>query len=123
MSMHDQFLEGLLQTPDDRTLRRVYADWCEDNDQPDCAECLRWMASANKRPFRGSTNTVTWFNAETIAPEQGDEESDLPDAVFRMLEGGLEVAHHRAFASLTEAERAIQGAWVKARKVGWAPGD
>ena len=52
MSMHDQFLADLLQTPDDRMLRGVYADWCEDNDLSECAACLRWMASANKRPLR-----------------------------------------------------------------------
>jgi len=121
MSMHDQFLADLLRTPDDRTLRRVYADWCEDNDLMDFAECLRWMASANKRPQRGSTGTGTWFNADTIASGLGDEESDLPGGLFRWIEGGNEYANHRAFASLPDAERAVLAAWVKATKAGWSP--
>jgi uncharacterized protein (TIGR02996 family) len=121
MSMHEQFLSDLLDTPDDRTLRGVYADWCEDNDQPEAAECLRWMAAAGKRPMRGSTGVGVWFNGDTIAKGLGDEESDLPDALYRRLEGGGEFVNHRAFGSLPEAERAIQAAWVKARKAGWTP--
>ena len=121
MSLHEQFLADLLRTPDDRTLRRVYADWCEDNDLPECAECLRWMASANKRPLRGSTGGGTWFDGDTIASGLGDEESDLPDALYRCVQGGGEFCNHRTFDSLSEAERALQAAWAKARKAGWTP--
>ena len=120
MSMHEQFLADLLETPDDRMLRRVYADWCEDNELLEIAECLRWMASANKRPMRGSTGTGTWFDADTIGSGLGDEASDLPDGLYRCLEG-TEFGNHRTFGSLPEAERAIQSAWVKARKAGWNP--
>ena len=119
--MHEQFLADLLETPDDRTLRGVYADWCEDNDLPEAAECLRWMAAAGKRPMRGSTGIGVWFNGDTIAKGLGDEESDLPDGLYRRLEGGGEFVNHRTFGSLPEAERAIQTAWVKARKAGWTP--
>ena len=121
MSMHDQFLADLLLTPDDRFLRGVYADWCEVNDLSETAECLRWMASANKRPMRGSTATGTWFNAQTIATGLGDEASDLPDGLYRCIEGGGEFCNHRTFDTLSNAERAIQLAWTKAKKAGWTP--
>ena len=121
MSMHEPFLADLLQTPEDWTLRRVYADWCEDNDLLECAACLRWMASARKRPQRGSTGTGTWFDAQGVSAGLGDESSDLPRELFRRLKGGNKVGHHRTFASLPEAERAVQAAWVKARKAGWSP--
>ena len=121
MSMHEQFLADLLLTPDDRMLRGVYADWCEDNDLPDHAECLRWMAAKNKRPLRGSTSTGTWFDGNAIAAGLGDEESDLPDALYRCIEGGCEFCNHRTFDTLPDAERALLAAWGKARKAGWTP--
>ena len=121
MSMHEQFLADLLLTPDDRMLRGIYADWCEDNDLPEFAECLRWMAAQNKRPLRGSAGTGTWFDADTIVAGLGDEESDLPDALFRWIEGGVEFRNHRRFDSLPDAECAVLAAWGKARKAGWIP--
>ena len=121
MRMHEQFLADLLQTPDDRMLRGVYADWCEDTDFPDSAACLRWMVSANKRPLRGSTGAGTWFDGGAIAEGLGDEESDLPHELFRRLEGGGQFGNHRTFASLPDAERGVQAAWANARKAGWTP--
>ena len=121
MSMHERFLADLLETPDDRALRGVYADWCEDNELTELAECLRWMAAGGKRPMRGSTGAGTWFNGDAIAPDLGDEESDLPEGLYRRLEGGGEYVNHRTFGSLPEAERAVQAAWAKARKAGWTP--
>ena len=71
--------------------------------------------------MRGSTGACIWFNGDMIAADLGDEESDLPEGLYNRLEGGGEYVNHRTFASLPEAERAIQAAWVKARKAGWKP--
>jgi hypothetical protein len=119
MSILDQFLNDLAGAPEDWALRGVLADWAEDNNRPQLAECLRWMIRRQKRPYHGSSGGGTWFNAETIAEGLGDPESDIPAAVFTLLEGGNEVANHKSFATLRAAEEAFQAAWVKAREEGW----
>jgi hypothetical protein len=121
MSILEQFLEDLAKAPEDWKLRGVVADWAEDNHRPELAECLRWMIRKRKRPYPGATGRATWFNAETVAPDLGDPESDIPSAVFVLLEGGQEIAHHKAFPSSRAAEESFQDAWAKARARGWAP--
>jgi hypothetical protein len=121
MSILDQFLADLAKQPEDWSLRGVIADWAEDNNRPQLAECLRWMAGKRKRPYQGSAGSWAWFNAETIADGLGDPESDIPSAVFAMMEGGDEIANHRSFATFRAAEESFQQAWVKARTSGWKP--
>jgi hypothetical protein len=121
MSILDQFLQDLADKPDDWNLRGVVADWAEDNNRPDLAECLRWMIKHNKRPYPSSSGGATWFNAETISTGLGDPESDIPAALFGLLQGGQEVAHHKSFPSLRAAEESFQAAWTAARARGWSP--
>ena len=121
MSILDQLLKDLSGSPDDWSLRGVIADWAEDNNRPQLAECLRWMIRQNKRPYHGSSGGGTWFNEDTIAEGLGDPESDIPAEVFTRLEGGNEVANHKTFATLRAAEESFQEAWVKARAEGWKP--
>jgi uncharacterized protein (TIGR02996 family) len=121
MSILDQFLNDVAATPEDWSLRGVLADWAEDNNRPQLAECLRWMIRRHKRPYHGSSGGGTWFNADTIAQGLGDPESDIPAAVFMLLEGGNEVANHKSFTTLRAAEEAFQLAWVKAMENGWKP--
>lgn len=121
MSMIDAFLDDLSRTPDDWSLRGVFADWCEDNRQADTAACLRWMVAHHKRPYHGSSGRGTWFNADTIAPDLGDPESDIPGPLFDQLPGGKPVANHKAYPSFREAEVAFHQAWREARERGWNP--
>jgi hypothetical protein len=121
MTILDQFLEELGQGPDDWKLRGIVADWAEDNNRPELAECLRWMVRLRKRPYHSTAGGATWFNVETIAEGLGDPESDIPAAVFAILEGGKEIANHKSFPSLRAAEEAFQAAWAKARAQGWGP--
>ena len=121
MGLPKQFIEGLARAPDDWQLRGVFADWCEENDWPGLAACLRWMARRRKRPYRGTAERATWFNADTISSGLGDPESDIPGAVYALLEGGEVVANHTAYPSLRQAEEAFYYAWQKARAGGWDP--
>jgi hypothetical protein len=121
MSILDQFLEDMARAPEDWNLRGVVADWAEDNQRPDLAECLRWMVRAHKRPYHGASGGATWFNAETVAEGLGDPESDIPAVLFKLLEDGKEVANHKSFPSLRAAEEAFQAAWAAARTRGWSP--
>ena len=122
MSILHQLLTDLAAAPEDWRLRGVLADWYEDNGQPQHAECLRWMVAQRKRPYPGSANRATWFNADTISSGLGDPESDVPGAVYDRLEGGKEVANHKTFKSTRDAEEAFHRAWAGARQGGWAPG-
>src|SRR5262245_12277078 len=98
MSLPRQFVEGLALSPDD------WADWCVENDVQGVAACLRWMVHRQKRPYRGSAGRGTWFNADTIMSGLGDPESDIPGAVFGLLDGGQLVANHKAYTTLAKAE-------------------
>jgi hypothetical protein len=121
MSILDQFMKDLAGAPEDWSLRGVIADWAEDNNRPQLAECLRWMIRQHKRPYHGSSGGGTWFNEDTIAEGLGDPESDIPAEVFTRLEGGNEVANHKTFLTLRAAEESFQEAWLKARGEGWKP--
>ncbi len=121
MLLPRQFVEGLAESPDDWALRNVFADWCAENDRQGVAACLLWMVRRKKRPYRGSGGRGTWFNADTISPGLGDPESDIPAAVFGLLEGGQAVANHKAYSTLAKAEEAFYAAWQRAREGGWDP--
>jgi uncharacterized protein (TIGR02996 family) len=121
MSTRDQLLADLCRAPEDWKLRGVLADWCEDNDHAEAAACLRWMIRHQKRPYHGAPRGATWFNADTISPGLGDPQSDLPGELFERLEGGKEVAHHKSFTTVRDAEESILAAWASARQAGWRP--
>src|SRR5262249_35900394 len=121
MSVRDQLLDDLCRKPEDWKLRNVLADWYEDNNHPEEAACLRWMLENKKRPYHGSSPSASWFNADTVSPGLGDPESDVPGALFELLEGGKQTANHKTFADLKSAEEAFVAAWLKARKGGWKP--
>jgi uncharacterized protein (TIGR02996 family) len=123
MSIHQQLLADVAAAPEDWKLREVLADWYEDNSQPHCAECLRWMVRHKKRPYVGSQARATWFNADTISTGLGDPESDVPGPVYDRLEGGKQVANHKTFKSTRDAEEAFHQAWAGARQGGWSPGE
>ncbi len=116
MTILDHFLQDLAKTPSDWDFLGLVADWAEDNDQPYLAECLRWMIRQRKRPNLDVSGTGTWFNAETIPEGLGDPESDVPAVLYKLLEGGNEIAHHKMFPTVREAEKALLMAWVKAPK-------
>jgi len=123
MSTREQLLADLCSAPENWELRGVLADWCEDNDLSEQAACLRWMIRHHKRPYHGTQQRATWFNADTIAPGLGDPESDLPGELFRLLEGGKEIANHKSYDTLREAEESLLAAWSKARQSGWKPAE
>lgn len=121
MSILNQLLEDLARAPEDWRLRGVIADWFEDNHRPEEAECLRWMFRHQKRPHSGSADRASWFNEATISEGLGDPASDIPGPVFVQLIGGREVANHKSFDGMLQAEAAFRAAWVRARAGGWSP--
>lgn len=119
-SVYLQLLKDIEDCPEDWGCRLILADWADWADYIDkrsMAECLRWMVRNHKRPYHSepspAAETWTWFNADTIAEGLSDPLSDIPGELYRVLEGGKEIAHHKVFATSLEAEEAIYAAWTK----------
>ena len=72
------------------------------------------MIGHHKRPYNREVRKATWFNADTIPSGLGDPESDIPGLLFRLLEGGREVANHKIYGTVREAEEAFLTAWQQA---------
>src|SRR5262245_29400774 len=65
----DALYKALDDKPDDQVTIRALADWYEEHDNQDAAECLRWTAEEKKHPFlykkRGggvSVSCKTWHD-------------------------------------------------------------
>jgi hypothetical protein len=102
-------------------LRNIFADWLEDNNEHDASECVRFTAAERKWPYSHAAATAeqsvaaAWFNAGKITAGMGHESSDLPEDLYKALEGGKEIANHRLYPSLREAEEALVASWKKVR--------
>jgi hypothetical protein len=121
--MLDAFYDELADNPDDWAVRGLLADWCEDNNLAQWAECLRWMIRHRKRPHRSSGSLgFTWFNADKL-PDMvtEDPESNIPGKVWDLLDHGQQAARHKAYPTLRAAEEDFYAAWEKARSRGWKP--
>lgn len=89
----EMFWESLNREPACMTLRAAVADWLEENDDPDGAECLRWSIEKGRVPF---DTGWTCFDKDIH-----DIPAALYDAAYGMIEGDLMgVGHHKAFIRL-----------------------
>jgi hypothetical protein len=122
-AMLDVFYDELARKPDDWAVRGLLADWCEDNNLPQWAECLRWMIRHRKRPYRSSGRLgFTWFNADKLPDVvKDDPESNIPGKVWDLLAHGQQAASHKSYPTLRAAEEDFYDAWAKARSGGWKP--
>jgi hypothetical protein len=124
MTTLDTLYESLAQCPNERPdwqARSILGDWYEEAGQQHAADCIRWMIRQKKRPYRSTTGTYHWFNAErgTTNPPQ-DPESDIPEAVYSKMQGreGLEKVF-RDYDTLRAADEDFHAGWHKAREQGW----
>lgn len=119
--MIENLLASLEKHPADWELRRVIADWYEENGELTESFCFRWTADNEKRPysFEGKPDFV-WFNADGISPEiaNADTGSDIPKVVFNLLKNGEEIANHKGYASFADAEKELHLALLEAKKQG-----
>lgn len=107
-------------------LRRVLADALEDEKSYEQAEAHRWLVENQKRPYLSPSDTnglkYCWFNQATISRGLGDEESDIPESIYKCLKGmGQEVANHKKYQTWRAAEDDFVKAWLEARAAGWSP--
>lgn len=91
--------------------RRVYADALEEAGQHDAAVAQWWMASRRKRPCLTWRDLAAWFDGSRPHPDGLDPFSDLPEPLFRLLEGpeAKEAVHvrFREYPSDAAAEDAL----------------
>jgi hypothetical protein len=123
MTTPDSLYEGLTRAPNDWQLRAVLADWYEEAGQQHVADCLRWMVEHRKRPYRSTSGTYHWFNADRVTLAS-DPESDIPEAVYLQMQGGegLETIF-RDYGDLRSADEDFYRAWHQARQQGWSSDD
>lgn len=99
---------------------KIAADWYEDNGNTVASEGLRWRFNNNKRPYL-TKSLAMWFNEDAVQGlDLGDPESDLPQAVYRLLLGHT-VSNHKVYQSAEQAEQDFVEAWVKAVSEGFKP--
>src|ERR1700727_364840 len=76
----------------------VAADWFDDNNKPEIANCLRWCSENKKRPQYGRGRyyyDFTWWNSQVWGNNQGrknrpemNPKSDIPADIFVHLKSG-----------------------------------
>jgi uncharacterized protein (TIGR02996 family) len=77
------FLAAIRANPEDDLTRLVYADWLEENGEPDRAYLIRWQIS-NGVPFTRDAQFGRWRNPSKVGVDVGDL-----SAVFRGLNAFL----------------------------------
>lgn len=93
--------------------RNVLADYLEECGFPEESACQRYLAKNNLRPYSSdkSDKAFIWFSVKVREDSIGDADSDLPDVLFDLLEGGTKIARHRVYKTAKEAEQAVVDAW------------
>src|SRR5262245_38548906 len=64
--MSDYLLAAIAEQPDDDLARLVYADWLDDNGQPDRAHFVRLQMDAEKQPPRSPRAGELTAEAENV---------------------------------------------------------
>jgi uncharacterized protein (TIGR02996 family) len=118
---------ALSASPDDRITFLALADWYEDHDQPDEAECLRWLVKTARRPYQYfEANPLRyhheswaegwyWWTTERAAEVWGyPENCQLPFAVWDRLDHtfAYNPITFKEYATVRDAYEAVLEAWV-----------
>jgi hypothetical protein len=123
VDIYAKLLEDMVKDMDNWKLRSIIADWFEDQGRMLEAECYRWTVLNRKRPYNSadSGTNYTWFNKDAIVDNLGDPESDIPESLYKHMVGGKELANHKSYSSIAEAEQAFIDAYKVAISKGWNP--
>ncbi len=108
------FEAALDSAPDDWPLRLVYADWLDENGDPELAFAQRWMGQNQKCPGSGysrraNLSSYDWFDGDDY---HKDDPEDIPHGLFVRLPGGVgyESDPYREYATRSDAERHLADA-------------
>ncbi len=73
----EQFWEGIRENLDDMGPRLVFADWLDENNNPDLATVLRWTAWFGRTP-RKNSNGYSWEYSARIEDLKNAHKNFLP---------------------------------------------
>jgi uncharacterized protein (TIGR02996 family) len=123
MGMRDEFLADIIADPDDDAPRLIYADWLEDNGDPDRAEFIRVQIERARLPDWDAAQVRLRVREEQLLAKYRDAwRAELPQidgVVWGYFRRGLVAsASFRAFGLLGEAGWRI-AAPIKAAGVPW----
>ena len=103
MSDRDAFLAAIAAAPEDDAPRLVYADWLDENGDPERAELIRVQCEIDPLRRLPDTDAANWQRATVTAHLDAPVPSDFPPAMQR-------------FAALARREqtilRAHKGRWI-----------
>lgn len=126
----DSLLDQLCLTPDDWTLRGIWADALEDAGNQHASDCVRWCVRHHKRPrsYRAwesdpyVNKRAQWYD-ESWTDGAYDVESDLPTELYVRLGGEpLKRSPSQINYELPKgAELALLEAWPLALADGFDP--
>ncbi len=111
MTHEEAFLEAILEAPDDDAPRLIFADWLEDNAQPDRAELIRVQCELARRPAEQRGEDLRTQAIRLLHAHWDEWVGPLCELVgpraARMGEGWLELGMH------TEALQRFQRGFVE----------
>jgi uncharacterized protein (TIGR02996 family) len=108
--MIDHFMSLLDKDPEDFTTRKVFADWCEENNMPERAQALRYMIKYRKRPKQWNDKLFLWFNNKYLG-----RTCDLPAGIFKRLTVYVRDsdAYKKEYSSARLAEEDFHQAYIR----------
>ena len=119
MNTPDSLYESLTRSPDDWPTRAVLADWYEEHGHQRITDCIRWMHTHKKRPYRSAGGNFCWFNVKRVT-STSDPESDIPESVYLLLKQQETIQLvFRTYSSLRAADEDFYAAWQAAKDQGW----
>jgi uncharacterized protein (TIGR02996 family) len=118
----DVFWSLIESDPTNPTHRLIFADWCDENDQPTMGDVQRWLAATRRFPQQHD-QSYCWFDD---MPSWSESRSSLPGKLFTNLPeirkwvGQIHFSCSR-YSSIREAEESLAQSWeiVKTKYPSW----
>jgi uncharacterized protein (TIGR02996 family) len=83
---HEPFLRAICESPEDDTVRLVYADWLDENGDPDRAEFIRLQVAQADKPRMYDAD---YFRAETLFQKNDEWLAEVPKVTGTEWEDGF----------------------------------
>jgi uncharacterized protein (TIGR02996 family) len=127
MNLEDAFIKDILARPADPAVKLIFADWLDENGQPDLGYAYRWMARRGFRPGDRVRPLVrkpwAWWHPRSLELEDPAERpyvqrcphAVLPMLVFRALGGAEKFGAHVWYQTYRECVGALADAlrWLR----------
>jgi hypothetical protein len=117
LTQEEILLRALCEDGTDALIKYALADYYEGEGREGEAACMRWAATAGKRPFLGQRETWDWWSQESpVSRKYAPEGCRIPDWVMEYLPEGKWKASSGMFSEYDTAEQAWDAlfqAWAR----------